>query len=61
MDYSNVEAVPPLDSHYFSVFLQGLSGIFFIFLNHQFIFPLISNLKRPTKKRVDRIFLSSLS
>lgn len=39
--------------------LQGLSGIFFTFLNHQFIFPLISHLKRPTKKRVDRIFVYS--
>ena len=38
------------------VLLQSMSGIFFPFLNPQFIFPLISHLKKPTRKRVDRIF-----
>jgi amino acid permease len=39
--------------------LQGVSGIFFAFLNHQFIFPLISHLKRPTKRRTERIFITA--
>ncbi len=44
------------DWHYVSVLLQGVSGIFYTFLNPQFIFPLISHLKRPTIRRVNWIF-----
>jgi amino acid permease len=36
-----------------------MCGLFYVFLNHQFVFPLISNLKKPTKKRVDKIFVYS--
>jgi len=52
MDYSNVDVFEKLDSNYLQMLLQGLSGIFYTFLNHQFIFPVISHLKKPTRKRV---------
>jgi amino acid permease len=48
-----------MSPHYFPVLLQSMCGLFYVFLNHQFVFPLISNLKRPTKKRVDKIFVYS--
>jgi amino acid permease len=53
MDSSKVEFFEPLSG---IILLQSVSGIFYTFLNPQFIFPLISHLKRPTRKRVDRIF-----
>lgn len=52
MDYSNVDMFKPMSQHYISVLFQGVAGIFYPFLNHQFIFPLISHLKKPTLKRV---------
>lgn len=57
MNYDNVKMMPEFNSNYFAILLQGVSGIFFTFLNHQFIFPVISNLKKATKKRVDKIFI----
>lgn len=58
MDYSHVHLFKPetLSLRYLSIFLQGISGIFYTFLNPQFIFPLVSHLKRPTLKRVNYIF-----
>lgn len=58
MDYSNVHLFKPetFSLSYLSVFLQSISGIFYTFLNPQFIFPLISHLKKPTLKRVNYIF-----
>lgn len=58
MDYSNIHLFKPqtFSLTYLSVFLQGISGIFYTFLNPQFIFPLISHLKKPTLKRVNYIF-----
>ena len=56
MDSSKVELFEPLTG---ILLLQSLSGIFYTFLNPQFVFPLISHLKRATRKRVDRIFLYS--
>jgi amino acid permease len=58
MDYSQVDLFKSdtLSQRYLSIFLQGISGIFYTFLNPQFIFPLISHLKRPTLKRVNYIF-----
>lgn len=53
MDATNVQYFRPLSV---LVLLQSSSGIFFAFLNPQFVFPLISHLKKPTRKRVDRIF-----
>lgn len=53
MNSSMVQYVKPISV---LVLLQSMSGIFFAFLNPQFIFPLISHLKKPTRKRVDRIF-----
>lgn len=53
MDSSKVEFLEPMTG---ILLLQSLSGIFFTFLNPQFVFPLISHLKKPTRKRVDRIF-----
>jgi amino acid permease len=59
MDYQYVEFSKPLNSHYIVVLLQCISGIFYPFLNHQFIFPLLSNLKKPTKNRVKLIFIAT--
>jgi len=58
MNYDNVDLFKDdtWSLSYLSIFLQGVSGIFYTFLNPQFIFPLISHLKRPTFKRVNAIF-----
>ena len=56
MDSSKVEFFGALSG---MLLLQSLSGIFYTFLNPQFVFPLISHLKRATRKRVNRIFLYS--
>ena len=53
MDAAAVEYFRPISV---LALLQSTSGIFFAFLNPQFVFPLISHLKKPTRKRVDRIF-----
>jgi amino acid permease len=57
MDSSHIEWWKPWEGDYFYIWMQCIAGAFYTFLNHQFIFPLISHLKRPTKKRVDRIFV----
>ena len=59
MDYTHVQVFPSMSPQYLSILLQSMCGLFYVFLNHQFVFPLISNLKKPTKKRVDKIFLFS--
>jgi amino acid permease len=56
MDSSKVEYLEPISG---MLLLQSISGIFYTFLNPQFVFPLISHLKKPTRKRVDRIFMYS--
>jgi len=56
MNYDNVDFFKEWSPHYLSIVLQGISGIFYTFLNPQFIFPLVSHLRRPTIKRVNRIF-----
>jgi amino acid permease len=37
--------------------MQGFASLMFCFVNHQLIFPLMFDLKNPTKKRMDKIFL----
>lgn len=59
MDYQYVELFKPINPDYIAVLLQCVAGIFFPFLNHQFIFPLLSHLKRPTRNRVNRIFIAT--
>lgn len=57
MDYELVEWLKPLDGGYLQVFSQASAAIYFTYLNHQFVYPLISHLKKPTRKRVEYIFL----
>lgn len=40
-----------------SMQMQGFASLMFCFVNHQLIFPLMFDLKNPTKKRMDKIFL----
>ena len=40
----------------FSEQLQGLASLVFCYVNHQLVFPLVFDLKNPTKKRLDKIF-----
>lgn len=40
----------------FSENMQSLSGIIFCFVNHQLVFPLVFDLKNPTKRRLDKVF-----
>lgn len=35
---------------------QGVAALIFCYVNHQLAFPLIHDLKNPTKKRMDKIF-----
>lgn len=56
MDYSQVEWFQEWDSRYMSIVLQATTGVYFTMLNPQFVFPLISHLKKPTRKRVNYIF-----
>jgi amino acid permease len=35
---------------------QGIASLIFCYVNHQLLFPLIHDLKNPTKKRMDKIF-----
>jgi hypothetical protein len=57
MDYSLVEWWQPWDSNYLNIILQASTGVYFTMLNPQFVFPLISHLKKPTRKRVSNIFV----
>jgi amino acid permease len=36
--------------------MQGLAAIIFCYVNHQLVFPLVFDLKNPTKKRLDKVF-----
>ena len=36
--------------------LQGLASIIFCYVNHQLVFPLVNDLKNPTKRRMDKVF-----
>lgn len=36
--------------------MQGLASIIFCYVNHQLVFPLVFDLKNPTKKRLDKVF-----
>jgi amino acid permease len=40
----------------FSKQLQGLASIIFCYVNHQLVFPLVNDLKNPTKRRMDKVF-----
>jgi amino acid permease len=35
---------------------QGLASIIFCYVNHQLVFPLVFDLKNPSKRRLDKIF-----
>lgn len=56
MDYSNLEWFQPLSSYYIQVVLQGTASIYFVYLNHQYVFPLLNLLKRPSRHRAEQIF-----
>jgi amino acid permease len=36
--------------------VQGMASIIFCYVNHQLVFPLMFDLKNPTKKRINKIF-----
>jgi len=38
---------------------QGIAAIFFCYVSHQMVFPLVQDLKNPTDKRLSKIFLRS--
>lgn len=40
----------------FSKQMQGLASIIFCYVNHQLVFPLVNDLKNPTKRRMDKVF-----
>lgn len=40
----------------FSQQVQGIASIIFCYVNHQLVFPLVFDLKNPTKKRLDKVF-----
>lgn len=40
----------------FSESMQGLAAVIFCYVNHQLVFPLVFDLKNPTKKRLDKVF-----
>ena len=40
----------------FSQQVQGIASIIFCYVNHQLVFPLVFDLKNPTKKRLDSVF-----
>jgi amino acid permease len=41
--------------HSTSLLAQGMASILFCYVNHQMLFPLSMSLKRPTKKRFNKI------
>jgi hypothetical protein len=45
MDYDHVAALPIFSTDYLSILLQGAAAVYFSFLNHQFVFPLIGHLQ----------------
>jgi amino acid permease len=57
IDWSKVELWGKWDWDGLSAQMQGFASIMFCFVNHQLIFPLVYDLKNPTKKRMDKIFL----
>jgi amino acid permease len=40
----------------FSEHMQGLASVIFCYVNHQLVFPLVFDLKNPSKRRLDKIF-----
>ena len=63
--YSGVTGIKWGDLNWFSAdgwtslnqHIQALSSIIFCYVNHQLVFPLIHDVKNPTKRRLDKIFL----
>ncbi len=43
----------------FSQQTQGLASLIFCYVNHQLVFPLVSHLKNPNKRRLDKVFRRS--
>lgn len=40
----------------FSQQVQGLASIIFCYVNHQLVFPLVFDLKNPSKRRLTKVF-----
>lgn len=57
LEWSKVRLVGPGGWDGISLQAQGFASLIFSFVNHQLIFPLMYDLKNPTKKRMDKIFL----
>ncbi len=36
--------------------MQGLASLIFCYVNHQLVFPLVLDLKNPSKQRLDKVF-----
>ncbi len=56
LDWSTVKLFGAGGFTGFSDQIQGLASLIFCYVNHQLVFPLIHDLKNPTKKRMDKIF-----
>lgn len=42
-----------------SSLFQGIAAIFFCYVSHQMVFPLVQDLRNPTEKRLSKIFFRS--
>ena len=56
LDWSKVNLWSTGGWDVFSEQMQGLASIVFCYVNHQLVFPLVQDLKNPTKRRMDKVF-----
>jgi amino acid permease len=53
----NIKWVSFDNAESFSILLQGVASIFFCYVSHQMVFPLTNDLKKPTSRRLNKIFI----
>jgi amino acid permease len=56
VDWGNLKWMTTNGWPAFSNQVQGIASIIFCYVNHQLVFPLVFDLKNPTKRRLDKIF-----
>jgi amino acid permease len=56
VEWSNLEWAYLDGYKAFSQQVQGLASIIFCYVNHQLVFPLVFDLKNPTKRRLTKVF-----
>ena len=62
--YHGIAGIPWGDLNWFQTgswgtllaYVQAFSSIMFCYVSHHLVFPLLMNLRRPTKKRIGTIF-----